>query len=338
MIPRIDARHLSDPALRPAALEGIAHAATETGFMTIGRTALSRADVEAVLEAYRDFFRRPEAQKASADMARTRSNRGWGASGGERVDPSANPDYKQVFDMGYELPPGDSLAVHGLKYYAPNVFPEDMPAFRATLEGYYAKAPGVAMEVLRAVAEALGRPAGSFDDGFDRPMALLRGNFYPARPSWAGARDFGIAPHTDYGCLTLLATDGTAALEVQARDGAWKPLAAPPGEFVVNFGEMLEMWTGGAVRATPHRVIGGAEERISVPLFFNPKLRRRCCAAGGGAADPRRGASRQALRRDLPAPCGLGTSRAPPRRSGACRRAGRSRAPSGRRTRRWACR
>lgn len=270
MIPRIDARHLSDPARRAAALDRIAHAATETGFMAVHGTALSRGDVEAVLAAYRDFFRRPEAQKARIDMARTGSNRGWGASGGERVDPLANPDYKQVFDMGFELPAGDPLAVHGLKYYAPNVFPDDMPEFRARLEGYYAAALGVAMAVLRAVAEALGRPAGSFDAAFDRPMALLRGNFYPARPSWAGARDFGIAPHTDYGCLTLLATDGRAGLEVQGRGGSWTPLAAPPGEFVVNFGEMLEMWTDGAVRATPHRVIGGPEERISVPLFFNP--------------------------------------------------------------------
>ncbi len=102
-------------------------------------------------------------------------------------------------------------------------------------------------------------------------MALLRGNYYPARPRWAGTRDFGIAPHTDYGCLTLLATDGTAGLEVQRRGGEWLPVAAAPGTFVVNFGEMLEMWTGGAVRATPHRVIGTDAERLSAPLFFNPR-------------------------------------------------------------------
>jgi len=30
------------------------------------------------------------------------------------------------------------------------------------------------------------------------------------------------------------------------------------------------MWTDGQVRATPHRVRGTTQERISVPLFFNP--------------------------------------------------------------------
>ena len=54
------------------------------------------------------------------------------------------------------------------------------------------------------------------------------------------------------------------------RDGTWRPVQADPGTFIINFGEMLEMWTDGQIRATPHRVVGGAHERISIPLFFNP--------------------------------------------------------------------
>jgi isopenicillin N synthase-like dioxygenase len=70
----------------------------------------------------------------------------------------------------------------------------------------------------------------------------------------------------------LLATDGAPGLEVQTREGNWQPLTVPPGAFVINFGEMMEMWTDGLVRATPHRVKGGAAERLSVPLFFNPSF------------------------------------------------------------------
>ena len=57
-----------------------------------------------------------------------------------------------------------------------------------------------------------GRGRRVFPPAFDRRVALLRGNYYPERPAWAGADDFGIATHTDDGCLTLLATDGSAAL------------------------------------------------------------------------------------------------------------------------------
>ena len=58
--------------------------------------------------------------------------------------------------------------------------------------------------------------------------------------------------------------------EAQSRSGQWVSVVAEPGEFIINFGEMLQMWTDGAVRATPHRVRGSDQERISVPLFFNP--------------------------------------------------------------------
>ncbi|QFU08627.1 2-oxoglutarate-dependent ethylene/succinate-forming enzyme [Rhodobacteraceae bacterium THAF1] len=278
MIPAIDATRLH----APDTLQAMHRAATETGFLTVTNTRIGRDGVDAVIAAYLDFFRLPHAEKARIDMAATGSNRGWGAPGAERVDPTANPDYKQVFDMGLELDANDPMAAHGLKYYAPNRWPEGMPAFQATVEAYYAQARATALDLLRALAAAIGQPSDYFDDKFDRPMALLRGNYYPPRPANAGARDFGIAPHTDYGCLTLLATDGTAGLEVQTLDGTWEGISAAPGTFVVNFGEMLEMWTNGTVRATPHRVIGTQAERVSVPLFFNPNYDTNVAPMGSG--------------------------------------------------------
>ena len=263
MIPHFTAAELAGDRHRTR----LAQAIRDVGFLTVGQTALSAARVEQVLAAYRDFFALPQSVKAGVDMARTGANRGWGGPRSEQVDANANPDLKEVFDCGFELPQGDPAA--GLRVYAPNVWPEG-PGFRHVLEAYYRDAMAVALSILRGVAQAIGAPPEYFDEAFSRPMALLRGNYYPTRPDWAGEKDFGIAPHTDYGCLTLLATDGAPGLEVQTRDGNWIPIAVPPGEFVINFGEMLEMWTEGGVRATPHRVRGGSDERLSVPLFFNP--------------------------------------------------------------------
>ena len=270
-IPEIDARTLAGGAgaARAAALEQVRVAAEEIGFMTVSHTAVTADEVGRALDAYRRFFHLPEARKRPCDMAVTGSNRGWGASGAEQVDPRANPDYKEVFDSGPELPPGDPLTRR--TYYAPNLWPEEPADFRDTVVRYYERASDVALTLLSAVAEAIGERADHFDGAFERPMALLRGNYYPPRPERAGSADFGIAPHTDYGCLTLLATDGSPGLEVATRRGGWIPVAVPPGTFVVNFGEMLERWTDGRVVATPHRVIGGPDERISVPLFFNPR-------------------------------------------------------------------
>lgn len=277
MIPKLDMSRLL--AGDTEEIETLRRGAHDIGFLVIRNSALSAEDVADVLEAYRSFFHLPETEKRKVDMSVTGANRGWGAPQSEQVDPAANPDYKEVFDCGFQLPADHPLS--DLPVYAPNQWP-DLPGFRSVVQGYYRAACGVAMDLLRVIASAIGENQSYFDDKFDRPMALLRGNFYPERPAWAGERDFGIAAHTDYGCLTLLASDGVPGLEVQARDGSWQAVTADPGEFVINFGEMLEMWTGGRVKATLHRVTGTTEERISVPLFFNPNHNANVAPDGQG--------------------------------------------------------
>lgn len=279
-IPRIDATALLDPDHpgHTSACDAVRAGATDVGFLTVHDTPLSAAQVSDVIAAYRAFFHLPVCVKQPFDMACTGSNRGWGAPRAEQVNTDANPDYKQVFDCGLSLPEGDPLTV--LPAYAPNLWPDTPTNFAATLRAYYTDATSFARALLVAILDAVGEDGAFFADKFTRPMALLRGNFYPERPCDAGAKDFGIATHTDYGCLTLLATDGSPGLEVRRRGGSWTPLSAPPGEFIINFGEMLEMWTAGRIVATPHRVIGGKHERISVPLFFNPNHDANVAPAG----------------------------------------------------------
>ena len=77
MIPRIDAQALL--AGDRAVVEQVRVAAHEVGFLTLHNTPIPVSDIAEVLAAYRSFFTLPAAQKAAVDMARTGSNRGWGA-------------------------------------------------------------------------------------------------------------------------------------------------------------------------------------------------------------------------------------------------------------------
>jgi len=246
-VPRIDAVSLFDTAHpeHDRTSAAVKTAALDVGFLTLVNTSIS-----------------------VQNMANTGSNRGWGARHAEQVSPDANPDYKEVFDCGPELESDDPIA--SIPYYAPNRWPQQPTGFRDIIVNYYNFATAVSLNLLIAIARAIGESDDYFEDKFYQPMALLRGNYYPPRPDYAGEKDFGIAPHTDYGCLTLLAMDGTPGLEV-CTNGRWQPVTVAPGEFVINFGEMFEMWTEGRVIATTHRVIGSGHERISVPLFFNPR-------------------------------------------------------------------
>lgn len=266
----------------PATMAEVETAVREVGFLILDNTPLGAARVKDVIESYRSFFALPEPVKQTVNMARTGANRGWGAPHSEQVDPMANPDFKEVFDCGFQLDLNDPARALNLSVYADNLWPEDRPDFRENIQTYYGEALDLAKAVLGGITAAIGQDETYFADKFSRPMALLRGNYYPPRPDYAGDNDFGIAAHTDYGCITLLAGDGVPGLEVQMPDDAWVSVAAKPGQFVINFGEMLEMWTNGAVRATPHRVIGGSDERLSIPMFFNPNHDANVAPLGSG--------------------------------------------------------
>ena len=90
------------------------------------------------------------------------------------------------------------------------------------------------------------------------------------------AQGWGVAEHTDYGLLTILATDDHDGLQVRGPDG-WLDVPADPGVFVVNLGDMLERMTQGRYRSTPHRVRNRSDgERLSFPCFIDPSWDAVC--------------------------------------------------------------
>ena len=252
----------------PAALCELKAVAIEVGFLILYNRGIRRQDVLPLLDVYKAFFIGPDAEKQAVNMALTGANRGWRAPGAEQVCADANPDFKEVFDCGIALADSDRLCALGV--YAPNQWSKTPAMFDGDIMAYFERARALSLIILQAIAAGNGRDPAFFNNKFNKPMALLRGNFYPKRPFDSGDEDFGIAEHTDYGCLTFLVTDGQQGLEVQLPDGRWQAVQVPSGEFIINFGEMLEFWTGGEVKATLHRVRGGSQERLSIPLFFNP--------------------------------------------------------------------
>jgi isopenicillin N synthase-like dioxygenase len=144
----------------------------------------------------------------------------------------------------------------------------DLPAFEATVRGYQRAVLGVASSLLRAIAAALDLAPSFFDERMTAPQCFLRMMHYEPRPAEPVVLT---DPHTDYGLITLLATDGVGGLEVRARGGEWSMVSAPPGSLVVNLGDMLARWTNDRYVSTPHRVSAPtASDRFSVPFFVNP--------------------------------------------------------------------
>ncbi|WP_299402112.1 2OG-Fe(II) oxygenase family protein [uncultured Roseobacter sp.] len=72
--------------------------------------------------------------------------------------------------------------------------------------------------------------------------------------------------------MALLALDGFEGSQARMRTGDWVTVPPKEGALAVNFGKLLQRWTGGANQTPIHRVIGVGTERFSIPFFREPSV------------------------------------------------------------------
>lgn len=148
----------------------------------------------------------------------------------------------------------------------------ELHGFETAVSHYQAAALGVAAQLLRAFASALRLDADFFADRMVDPQCRLRLlHYFESRHNDDGSLPVPTPAHTDYGAITLLATDGVPGLQVKPQGRDWQAIEAPAESLVVNLGDMLARWTNDEYRSTPHRVVGPVgQDRFSIPFFVNP--------------------------------------------------------------------
>jgi isopenicillin N synthase-like dioxygenase len=237
-------------------------------FYVVNHGVEARLIAEAFAQS-RDFFALPVADKRKLAIETVGGNRGYSGLLHEALDPARGPDMKEAFNVGFDLAPDDQELLAGKPFRSLNVWP-DLPRFRDTGLAYYDACAALGARLHRAFARDLGLAPDFFDSKFDRPMATLRLLHYPASPK-AAAAPIGAGEHTDYGNLTLLATDEVGGLEVRTRAGQWIEAPVLAGAFIVNIGDCLMRWTNDVYVSTSHRVVNrSARERYSIAFFFDP--------------------------------------------------------------------
>src|SRR6201999_135035 len=266
-LPEVDLRHPSGQ-LR----ERLREAAHEVGFFYLTGHEVPDGMIDRVLAAARRLFALPQAEKDAVAMVRSPHFRGYPRLGGELTQ--GEVDWREQIDMGPEREPiGGPGKPDYLWLQGPNQWPAGLPELPGIVaEGDAGLAP-VGRSFFSHLGGALGSPADVFDAAFaGAPSTLIKIVHYPA----TAASSQGVGAHRDAGVLTLLlAEPGSQGLQVRPgrNGGDWIDVPARDGAFIVNIGELLELATGGYLRATEHRVnLRHAADRISVPYFFNPRL------------------------------------------------------------------
>jgi isopenicillin N synthase-like dioxygenase len=271
-IPVIDIAPLvaGDPAREREVAGLIGSACRGIGFFYITGHGIAPATRARLFAAAAAFFGAPAQVKEGAAFSGTGGNRGYIRLGAERLDPDKPPDVKEAFNIGLELAPDDPDLIEAKPFRAANVWPE-VAEFRAVMLDYFERMWRLGVLLHRAFARDLGLAPDFFADRFRKPMATLRLLHYPPSDAPLAAGQLGAGAHTDYGNVTLLATDAVGGLMVRDRDGRWLDGPVIPDAFVCNIGDCLMRWTNDVYVSTPHKVVSPpGRDRYSVAFFLDP--------------------------------------------------------------------
>ncbi|MCX7199327.1 MAG: isopenicillin N synthase family oxygenase [Proteobacteria bacterium] len=263
-------------ALAPLAA-ALGDACRNVGFHFIVNHGVPQAKVDRLFEENARFHSQPLERKLELKVDANVVGylpMAYGLSRSAGLTGLTKPNINESFFVRNELSPDDPDMLAGKPFRSLNKWPADLPGFREAVLDYFTALEALAHRLLPVYATALGMHGDFFDAAFARDRSTLRLAHYP--PSPVLDDQFGSAPHTDGGFMTLLAQAHVPGLEVYSRGSGWIEAPVIEGAFLVNSGDLLAFWSNDRFLSTPHRVINrSGTERYSIPFFFNPDLDAR---------------------------------------------------------------
>lgn len=272
-VPTIDMRHVDE-----AALKSIDRACRDHGFFKVVGHRLN----DLMDEMWRQtaaFFALPIEYKSS--LIRPEDS-AFGYFNREMT--KLKRDKKETFDYH-----GHSEKVDDGE--ARNFWPQDVDGiltnagiadFEAVLKDYYAANAKLSEKILRIVLAALGQEPTGLDFMFgDKHTTLARLNHYPPYDPLPASEhtpenelgDMALHHHTDPGAITLLYQDNVGGLQAKSRTEGWIDVPPEAHSFVLNLGDLMQVWSNDRYTAAEHRVlpVPSGTSRYSMPFFFSPR-------------------------------------------------------------------
>ncbi|MGB1235845.1 MAG: isopenicillin N synthase family dioxygenase [Planktomarina sp.] len=243
----------------------IGNATREYGFLRLCDHGIDQQLIEETYKSGERFFALSDAQKREYYIANSSNHRGYVPFTEKGDYPDEKNRSYEAFDMGLDLPATDPDYQAGNRVLGPNVWPE-IDNFKEIVGEYYRQISALGRLVVGCMELHLGLPKGTMTQHMQKPISQLRLLHYVRQSHTKNHASVNMGAHTDYECLTLLHTRNKG-FQVMANDDSWIDVPVDPNVFIVNVGDMMEAWTNGIFRSTPHRVVNTSPERFSLPYF-----------------------------------------------------------------------
>jgi isopenicillin N synthase-like dioxygenase len=248
-------------------------ACEQWGFFQLTGHGVDTALRRAFFAVMADFFALPWEVKIR--LSRNQKNF-WGYFDKELT--KNKKDSKEIFDIDGNR---DNLQNRQTAFAVP--WPPGQSELPQIVSRWLAVVETLSRQLLEALCVALGQPPTTLNASFIKNhSSFLRFNYYPvlenvyADSAEASVEKWGIHPHTDSGALTVLAQDDVLGLQVR-KDGGWHMVVPEQDSFIINLGDMMQVWSNDRFTAAEHRVLAsGSQARYSAPYFYNPSYETQC--------------------------------------------------------------
>ncbi|ETS85266.1 hypothetical protein PFICI_03291 [Pestalotiopsis fici W106-1] len=275
----------SDPAAKQAVVEQCRKQCLYNGFFQIINHSVPLEQQQNALSSAKNFFNLPQEDKDKVSKNNNTWNRGYEMLRSQILEEGTQPELKEGFYIGADLPTTHPYFVHKKLNSGPNQWPQSLgdglDTFKTSTMSYYNSTLKLASDLLRVIALSLDLEESYFEQFMDGAVATMRLLHYPSQPKDADEKlTRGIGAHTDFGAITMLLQDEVDGLQVwDQRNSTWIDVEPTKGALVVNLGNLMQRWTNEKFKSNVHRVINkSGKERYSIPVFVsgNPDYLVEC--------------------------------------------------------------
>jgi isopenicillin N synthase-like dioxygenase len=290
-IPIVDVAPLfsANDAARREVAQAVRAAAVDVGFFYVRGHNIGEDLMRATYLAAKYFFTLSDETKRAIVVHEGSAHRGYMPFAQTRQAGVKRADLKESFNFAYPFTVDHPAMKPGHTLVGLNQWPDGETVWRAVLEKYYGEVFELGQRILTGFAIALNLPPDYFRPMYRYPLVRARLLHYPPQQADVDDGQYGAAEHTDYGTITILWQDDVGGLQVKNRAGQWIDAPYIDGTFVINIGDMLQLWSNDLFVSTPHRVVNrSGRERYSIPVFYDPDydVRVECLPNCSSAGNP----------------------------------------------------
>ena len=241
----------------------------EWGFCAIKNHPVDNLLINEVIDIFKIFFSYSNQRKRAYYKKELSGSRGYTPFKIETPKDGINPDLKEFWHIGRELPHNHLYN----QWMHKNLWVQEINSFKEKTLKLYKEFDDFGRSLLQAISIYLDIEKNTFNEITKFGNSIMRAIHYPVIDNSSLGERAGA--HEDINLITLLIGGHQPGLEILNSENKWLKVDSNQETIICNIGDMMQRYTNQKLKSTTHRVRANSEKlssksRYSIPFFLHP--------------------------------------------------------------------